>query len=306
MPISFPASPTVGQVYTSGKRSWTWDGTTWASNPATPLATSTLNVSSSVNLTNSTSIVALGGSTALTVDSTGSPLTVTRYSTASVPTIRIQRSKTATLGQVSPVTTGDHVGYIFFNGANNLTGYNEAARIVGEARANYASAQGGALTFWTTSTSGVATERMRIDENGLITGSGTSLGAWTAFTPGLSGVGWALGNGTAAGVYVQIGKICHFRASITFGNTSTFGSQSPAITGLPLTMSATDGNMATAQFLDSSAVTKYGALPVESSTTGFRVNTWGTNGVVTTTTSTVPFAWASGDVIYLAGTYQVA
>lgn len=29
MPINFPSSPTVGQVYTSGSRSWEWSGTAW-------------------------------------------------------------------------------------------------------------------------------------------------------------------------------------------------------------------------------------------------------------------------------------
>lgn len=29
MAMNFPDSPTVGQVYTVGSRSWTWDGTTW-------------------------------------------------------------------------------------------------------------------------------------------------------------------------------------------------------------------------------------------------------------------------------------
>jgi hypothetical protein len=29
MPINFPSSPTVGQVYNYNQNSWTWDGTTW-------------------------------------------------------------------------------------------------------------------------------------------------------------------------------------------------------------------------------------------------------------------------------------
>lgn len=29
MPIDFPNSPTVGQTFTSGVRSWTWTGTVW-------------------------------------------------------------------------------------------------------------------------------------------------------------------------------------------------------------------------------------------------------------------------------------
>ena len=38
MPILFPTSPTVGQVFTSGCRSWVWTGATWDS----PTATNTL------------------------------------------------------------------------------------------------------------------------------------------------------------------------------------------------------------------------------------------------------------------------
>jgi hypothetical protein len=38
MPILFPTSPTLGQVFTSGGRSWVWSGATWDS----PTATNTL------------------------------------------------------------------------------------------------------------------------------------------------------------------------------------------------------------------------------------------------------------------------
>lgn len=30
MALNFPSTPTVGQVYTSGSQSWTWNGTVWA------------------------------------------------------------------------------------------------------------------------------------------------------------------------------------------------------------------------------------------------------------------------------------
>ncbi len=29
MPIDFPDSPTTGQTYTSGSRTWRWDGEKW-------------------------------------------------------------------------------------------------------------------------------------------------------------------------------------------------------------------------------------------------------------------------------------
>ena len=32
MALNFPSSPTLGQVYTSGDKSWVWNGTSWASN----------------------------------------------------------------------------------------------------------------------------------------------------------------------------------------------------------------------------------------------------------------------------------
>ena len=32
MALSFPASPTVNQTYTSGSKTWIWNGTTWKSN----------------------------------------------------------------------------------------------------------------------------------------------------------------------------------------------------------------------------------------------------------------------------------
>jgi hypothetical protein len=31
MPIDFPSSPTVGQVFSSSGRSWVWTGSTWDS-----------------------------------------------------------------------------------------------------------------------------------------------------------------------------------------------------------------------------------------------------------------------------------
>jgi hypothetical protein len=46
MPILFPTSPTVGQVFTSGGRSWVWTGATWDSPSSTnpPLAIPTGNI----------------------------------------------------------------------------------------------------------------------------------------------------------------------------------------------------------------------------------------------------------------------
>jgi hypothetical protein len=29
MPLNFPDSPTLNEIYTSGSNSWRWDGTVW-------------------------------------------------------------------------------------------------------------------------------------------------------------------------------------------------------------------------------------------------------------------------------------
>lgn len=40
MPLTFPSSPSTNQVYTSGGRSWQWNGTTWAIVPGGLIANS--------------------------------------------------------------------------------------------------------------------------------------------------------------------------------------------------------------------------------------------------------------------------
>lgn len=56
MALNFPASPTVGQSYTSGGKTWIWDGTVWNSQAAlfvTPTSTDTLT-NKTINLANNT------------------------------------------------------------------------------------------------------------------------------------------------------------------------------------------------------------------------------------------------------------
>lgn len=64
-------------------------------------------------------------------------------------------------------------------------------------------------------------ERLRIDNAGLITGTGTSLGAWTAYTPTVTSGTGTLTTVSASGYYCQIGKIVHLRARITLTTNGT-------------------------------------------------------------------------------------
>lgn len=147
-------------------------------------------------------------------------------------------------------------------------------------------------------------QRLNISSAGLFSGTGTSMGAWTAWTPVISGTGWALGNGTATGRWVQIGKVVHFTAVITFGSTSTFGGSPLAITQ-PTTASAAVHVMG-AQYFDTSAGALYRAVLSLSGAGPFNPTVLGTAGLVSYLTTSNPFTWATGDTIQISGTYEAA
>lgn len=67
------------------------------------------------------------------------------------------------------------------------------------------------------------TERMRIDTAGLITGTGSSLGEWTAYTPTASAGSGTATTVTAAGRYTVIGKTCTVTLSLAITNKGTAG-----------------------------------------------------------------------------------
>ena len=150
---------------------------------------------------------------------------------------------------------------------------------------------------------GVA-ERMRINNAGLITGTGTSLGAWTAYTPTLSN--WTLGNGTVSGSYCQIGKVVHFRLTMIVGSTTAIGS-SPTFT-VPVNMASTSAWNVRGYIRDISlgAAGCYELASRPASTTAIGGFYTGTNGQQLSFNSTTPFTWDSGDAVQLAGTYEAA
>ena len=42
MALDFPASPTVGQTYTAGNTTWTWNGSSWTSSGGAAIAVLTV------------------------------------------------------------------------------------------------------------------------------------------------------------------------------------------------------------------------------------------------------------------------
>jgi hypothetical protein len=144
-----------------------------------------------------------------------------------------------------------------------------------------------------------------IAPSGLLTGFGISLGAWTAWTPALTGTGWALGNGTVAGVYCRTGKTVHTRMLITFGSTSTFGSTALNVS-LPVTAASqrctldcsADDVSAGVHYLMTGAVALGSAVILNALQSAV--------GLTEAVISTKPFTWASGDFIVINGTYEAA
>jgi len=250
-----------------------------------------------VHVRQETSFLQMFGET-LSTDANGTRIGLRKYrGSAASPTI---------------VSSADVVGEMLFSAFDGAALQN-AARIVAQVDGTPgAGDMPGRLTFWTTPDGSVSvTERMRIDSNGLITGTGTSLGAWTAYTPTLGGTGWAIGDGTTVAAYCQIGKIVHFRVTITFGSTSTFGAAAAPTVSLPVASVSAAGlgpssrSMGVSYFDASLGQIYYGRF-LDSGTSALACYVVGVDGLGAVATATAPFTWASGDLLQLSGTYQAA
>ncbi len=85
----------------------------------------------------------------------------------------LSKSKSATIGTQSAVTTNDELGYTVFRGSDGTT-FTDSSYIKGSVDAAVSAGKvPGRMTFWTSSTAGVLTERMRIDSAGNV-GIGTT------------------------------------------------------------------------------------------------------------------------------------
>jgi hypothetical protein len=136
-------------------------------------------------------------------------------------------------------------------------------------------------------------------------------GAWTAWTPTLVSVGagtdWALGNGTSVGAYARQGRTLVARFVITFGSTSTFGTKTLAIGGVPVGM-VTPGSvnppLGVCISNDVSLGNGFGGHVTFRGGLELTPLVDATSLAFTTRqeiTSTVPFTWATTDT--LAGTF---
>ena len=134
------------------------------------------------------------------------------------------------------------------------------------------------------------------------------LGAWTSYAATWSGL--TVGNGVSAAAYFRWGKTFTFRASFTFGTTSSM--TGPLTVTTPFTLvSATWAGDVHGYVYDASATNKYFSTmvyPASTTTLGVRVgsNNGSGNQPGEALTSTVPMTWTTSDAIYIAGTCEMA
>jgi hypothetical protein len=216
------------------------------------------------------------------------------------------RKARGTSGTPTAVQSGDTLLTLSTSGYDG-TDYVDAVQIRGEVDAAVSTGVvPGRFRISLRSAAGVLNERLRIDNGGLITGTGTSLGAWTSYTPTLGGTGWALGNGTVTAAYAELGKIIAFRVRIVFGSTSTFG----AAAALTLTAPASSRNAGAAYSLacrlfDASLSESWNALAsLAINSTTMTIRSWNGDNKAADTSSTVPFTWATSDEVVIHGVYE--
>lgn len=129
---------------------------------------------------------------------------------------------------------------------------------------------------------------------------------WTAYTPTWSATTTnpTLNNGTLSGAYIQAGKLIHFRVVLTFGSTTNPGSGGwyftlPAVPNLPGYVAIDSGAFA----YDTSATGRRSGTVVTQDGTGRIYLIDGSGGVIG---SAAPWAWANGDSLSFAGSYEAA
>lgn len=132
---------------------------------------------------------------------------------------------------------------------------------------------------------------------------------WTSYTPTLTNI--TISNGTVVGRYRQMGKHVEFFVVITLGSGSSMGSD-PRVT-IPVQMSSTfavnsSSPIGQAALLDAGVASYMGTCrPVSDTSVRASLLTVSSSVVVPSAIdATTPFAWGSGDVLMIRGSYEAA
>jgi hypothetical protein len=145
-----------------------------------------------------------------------------RYSAdANGPAYYLTKSRSATIGSESAVSTGDRLGNVYFSGSdgtNQILGVSVAAEVDGTVSTGVVP---GRIIFFTSSSAGAATERMRIDSAGNLLVGMTTIATSSAKTIHLANATVPTANPTGGGVlYVESGALKYRGSS---GTVTTLG-----------------------------------------------------------------------------------
>jgi len=133
-------------------------------------------------------------------------------------------------------------------------------------------------------------------------------GDWTNYTPTLGG-GITVGNGTATGKYIQIGKTVIANASFTLGSTSSMGSSFTF--SFPVAPDTTQklANAEIVSRLEDAGTTNYPAFGIMTPDIGIIIYAGLASGTYvqhSNISTTVPFTWTTNDYITCYFTYKAA
>ena len=130
--------------------------------------------------------------------------------------------------------------------------------------------------------------------------------AWTAYTPTWTAATTnpAIGNGSVTGLYMKVGRTTHVHVEMTAGTTTTYGAGQWSFS-LPFTSTTTPGiRIGVAQA--SGSIRAAGHTTVNNSATAFSLWFPATTAVsnLSAGTATVPFTWASTNILRCTLTYE--
>jgi len=183
--------------------------------------------------------------------------------------------------------------------------------IVGQSVANSGTVYGMSITSAKVGTNGVVTTSITdsaVTPAKLLTGTGSSW-TWQSWTPTWTNVS---GGTTTFAKYTQIGKTIIFRVKYTLAGANVSGAiifSTPTSINSDLTTSLTDIVTSSAMLTDTSAGFYFPSTVVWQSSTTLGIypsSASGTYMSLVTASSTVPFTWATTDVIEAWGIYEAA
>lgn len=358
MAINFPDTPTNGQTFAVGDRTWIYSSTTGA---WTALGISTfLNAGGTIG---GPVQFPAGSVTAPSITPTGDPDTGIYFSAAdnvSISTGGVQRLNvdsagvTAVTGTITvdrsdggtsidgPLSTRFRANVSQVGGINDMVvrarGTNAApttsalfdeiakTSYYGWGTTNLAkaaeirvyvreptpsdTAMGTEISFATSPIGGVVpVERMIIGAGGLLSGTGTSLGAWTAYTPTITASGgFSIGNGTVTAHYSQIGKTVTVRIRVRWGTTTAWTSGF-LVVSLPISARSVNGNPEvglTGYVYDASTFFNWDLKILSNDASSVALAYRASATDVPNLGPAAPMTWTTSDMFGIFGTYEAA